>query len=411
MLVHRARRLLLALVVLGCSLSIGHAQTKKGPTPDELDRLLAPIALYPDQLLAQMLVCATKPGDVVALNGWLTTTTRLKGTELQDAAVAAGFEPSFVALALFPQTIKMMADQLDSTTRIGQAFTTNRSDVFASIQRLRAKAKESGNLKTTSQQEVETRTTSAGEQVIVIEPANPQVVYVPQYNPTVVYTQPASTTVVVQESSSSADAAAAAPPWTIATTTARTGGMAARTCTTTRGTTTTMPAKTRAKTGATTARTWPTSGATAWRTLRISGPTDRRTARRIARKIEARRRRTGRRRPAPRPGLRTPNREVTAAAPAGRRPRSEAVPARMRSRATPAGNRRRPRARAGRAAEAAPVAAAAADGGDRGFEAWNGHNAKASDGSVRRSGGASGCRVMRRTTTSAATGTANLLHS
>ena len=210
MQVHRAGRLLVALVVLGSSLSVGRAQTKKGPTPDELDRLLAPIALYPDQLLAQMLVCAAKPGDVVALNGWLTTTTRLKGTELQDAAVAAGFEPSFVALALFPQTVKMMVDQLDSTTRIGQAFTTNRSDVFASVQRLRAKAKESGNLKTTSQQEVETRTTSAGEQVIVIEPANPQVVYVPQYNPTVVYTQPATTTVVVQESSSSADAAAAA---------------------------------------------------------------------------------------------------------------------------------------------------------------------------------------------------------
>jgi hypothetical protein len=211
MLVPKTVHLFLALVVLGSLLSIGHAQTKKGPTPEELDRLLAPIALYPDQLLAQMLVCATKPGDVVALNGWLTTTTRLKGSELQDAAVAAGFEPSFVALALFPQTVKMMADQLDSTTRIGQAFTANRSDVFASIQRLRAQAKQAGNLKTTSQQEVETRTTSAGQEVIVIEPANPQVVYVPQYNSQVVYTQPASTsTVVIQESSSSADAAAAA---------------------------------------------------------------------------------------------------------------------------------------------------------------------------------------------------------
>src|SRR4029453_4770832 len=91
----------------------GQASAGTALTPDALDRLLAPVALYPDQLLAQMLLCATKPGDVAAINGWLTTTTALKGSELQDAALKAGFEPSFVALVLFPQTVKMMADQID----------------------------------------------------------------------------------------------------------------------------------------------------------------------------------------------------------------------------------------------------------------------------------------------------------
>ena len=197
------------LVVLVLSISMLHGQSKTTSKPDELHTLLAPIALYPDALLAQILMCATSPGDVVALNGWLATTTSLKGTALQDAATKTGFEPSFVAMALFPQTVKMMADQLDWTTSVGLAFTKNRSAVFNAIQRLRAQAQQAGTLKTNAQQEVETRTTSAGEEVIVIEPANPQVVYVPQYNPQVVYTQPATTTIVVQENNSSADAAAA----------------------------------------------------------------------------------------------------------------------------------------------------------------------------------------------------------
>ena len=93
-----------------------------------------------------------------------------------------------------------MAGRLDWTTKLGEAFAADRSAVFASIQRLRAKARDAGTLKTTPQQEVETKTTSSGQQVIVIEPANPQVVYVPQYDSQVVYTQPAtSSTVVIQK--------------------------------------------------------------------------------------------------------------------------------------------------------------------------------------------------------------------
>jgi hypothetical protein len=178
------------------------------PSAEELDRLLAPVALYPDQLLGQMLLCAAKPAKVGALGEWLATKEGLKGSELQDAAVKSGFEAGFASLVVFPDVVNMMASDIAWTKRVGEAFIADRSAVFASIQRLRAKAKSAGALKTTTQQEVETRTTSEGRQVIVIEPANPQVVYVPQYNAQTVYTQPTTSTVVVQEDDDS-DAIAA----------------------------------------------------------------------------------------------------------------------------------------------------------------------------------------------------------
>jgi len=186
----------------------GTATAAQAPTGASLDALLAPIALYPDQLLAQILMCATDPAGVKALDQFLKNNPSLKGTALQDAALKDNFEPSFVALVLFPQIVTQMAGAMDATTRLGQAFTADRTAVFGSIQRLRAQARDAGTLKTTPQQEVVTQTTSAGEQVIVIEPANPQVVYVPQYNPTTVYVQQPATTVVVQNDSST-DAAVA----------------------------------------------------------------------------------------------------------------------------------------------------------------------------------------------------------
>ncbi len=184
----------------------GPSSERTAQPPGDIDSLLAPIALYPDQLLAQMLLCAGDPASVRKLNDWLIANQTLKGSELQDAAVVAGFEPSFVALAVFPQIVATMAEKHEWTTLVGQAFAADRGAVFASIQKLRAQARDVGTLKSTTQQQVETRTTSAGQEVIVIEPTNPQVVYVPQYNPTVVYTH-APTTVVVQESSTDAVAA------------------------------------------------------------------------------------------------------------------------------------------------------------------------------------------------------------
>jgi hypothetical protein len=182
----------------------GQASAATALTPEALDRLFAPIALYPDQLLAQMLLCAADPAGVKALDQFLKRNSSLKGTELQDAALKDNFEPQFVAMALFPQVVSTMATELDTTTRIGQVFAADKTAVFASIQRLRKQAKDVGNLKTTPQQEVETKSTSTGQEVIVIEPANPQVVYVPQYNPQVVYVQSAPTTVVVQDNSTDA---------------------------------------------------------------------------------------------------------------------------------------------------------------------------------------------------------------
>ena len=123
----------------------------------------------------------------------------------------AGFDASFVALVLFPQVVTYMAEQIAWTRVLGQAFTSDRSAVFASIQKLRKQAQSVGSLKSTPQQEVETKTTSAGEQVIVIEPTNPQIVYVPQYNTEVVYTQaPTTSTVIIQEDDDDAEEAIAA---------------------------------------------------------------------------------------------------------------------------------------------------------------------------------------------------------
>ncbi len=186
------------------------AKTQAAPPPaGTLDQLLAPIALYPDPLLAQMLMSATDPTKVTELAKWLKSNAKLKGTALQDAAVKAGFDASFVALVLFPQVVTYMAEQIAWTRVLGQAFESDKSAVFASIQKLRKQAQTVGTLKSTPQQEVETKTTSAGEQVIVIEPTNPQIVYVPQYNTEVVYTQ-APTTVIIQEDDDDAEEAIAA---------------------------------------------------------------------------------------------------------------------------------------------------------------------------------------------------------
>jgi hypothetical protein len=152
-----------------------------------IDQLTGPIALYPDAVLFQVLTASTDVGALQSFASWMGKNANLKGSELQDAAQKAGFAAAYVALAPFPQVIQMMMQKLDWTKQLGQAFTTDSKAIFESIQRLRAAAMASGNLKTTTQQKVETQTTSNGQQVIVIQPANPQIIYVPQYNPQTVY--------------------------------------------------------------------------------------------------------------------------------------------------------------------------------------------------------------------------------
>ena len=191
-----------AVLVLSVSAAV---QTPKSKT-DDVDKLLAPIALYPDALLGPMLLSAGNPGTIGALSEWLRSHDKLKGTELQDAAKASGFAESYVALVLFPQVVDKMAEQRDWTTKVGAAFAADRTAVFDSIQRLRTKAKDAGKLQNNAQQAVTLETTATGQQVIVIEPANPQIVYVPQYNPQTVYVP---STVVIKEEDDT-DAAVAA---------------------------------------------------------------------------------------------------------------------------------------------------------------------------------------------------------
>ncbi len=183
---------------------------QEAPPPGAMDTLVARVALYPDALLGQILMCAESPFQVRELGEWLAANPELKGNAIQEGAQAEGFDPSFVALAAFPQVVEMMSSDLEWTRQLGEAFTQDRSAVFESIQRLRAQAMALGNLQSTPQQQVVQDTTQSGQPVIIIQPANPQIVYVPQYNPQVVYTTPPSTTVVVEEDDDEGDEAAAA---------------------------------------------------------------------------------------------------------------------------------------------------------------------------------------------------------
>jgi Protein of unknown function (DUF3300) len=166
------------------------------PALEPLEQLLAPIALYPDALLAQILTAATSPKQVTEANDWVQKNPQLHGTALQDAANQQGFDASFVALALFPDVLQMMATSLDWTTQLGTAFLSDPKGVMVSVQKLRAQAQAAGNLKTTPQQSVATERQD-GQTIIVIQPANPQVVYVPVYNPQVVYYPAPPTAAVV----------------------------------------------------------------------------------------------------------------------------------------------------------------------------------------------------------------------
>src|SRR4051794_13210126 len=156
---------------------------------DQLDSLVAPIALYPDPLLAQVLAASTYPLELVQLQQWLTKHKDLKDKALADAVQKEGWDPSVQSMAALPDAVKLLAENLKWTSELGNAFLAQQSDVMAAVQRMRAKAKGTGNLKSTEQVKVETKVVET-KQVVVIEQANPQVVYVPSYNPTVVYGPP-----------------------------------------------------------------------------------------------------------------------------------------------------------------------------------------------------------------------------
>ena len=148
----------------------------------ELDQLLAPIALYPDALLAQVLMAATYPLEVVQASRWLKAHPALKGDALQAALLEESWDPSVKGLVTVPQVLTMMDERLDWTQKLGDAFLEQGDAVMDTVQRLRGRAQGAGNLTSTPQQTV---TTEGG--TIRIEETNPQVFYVPVYNPTLVY--------------------------------------------------------------------------------------------------------------------------------------------------------------------------------------------------------------------------------
>ena len=163
----------------------------------QLEKLLAPIALYPDALLTQLLMATTNPLEIVAASRWLAQGTNkdLKGKALEDALKAQPWDPSVKSLIPFPQVLATLNQQLEWTQQLGYAMQAQQAEVFDSIQRLRAKAQAAGNLQSTPQQIVRTEpppppppgATDPRQQEIVIEPAQPDVVYVPSYDPAQVY--------------------------------------------------------------------------------------------------------------------------------------------------------------------------------------------------------------------------------
>lgn len=162
------------------------AQDAPPLTQAELDQLLAPVALYPDSLVSQVLMAATYPLEVVQAERWARANASLKADALTTALEKETWDPSVKSLVNFPQVLAMMSEKLDWTTKLGDAFLAQQKQVMDTVQKLRAKAKAEGNLETTKEQTIIVQEEGPTE-VIVIESASPEVIYVPTYNPTVVY--------------------------------------------------------------------------------------------------------------------------------------------------------------------------------------------------------------------------------
>lgn len=187
------------LLVSGGPPSVAQAQEQQQPAAaeeqapkipnDQLDSLVAPIALYQDPLLAQVLAASTYPLEIVQLQQFLQKHKDLKDKALADAVQKQNWDPSIQAMAALPDVVKRLADDIGWTTDLGNAVLAQQSDVMEAVQRMRAKAKEKGNLKSNEQMKVETKVVE-DKSVIVIEQSKPEVVYVPSYDPVVVYGAP-----------------------------------------------------------------------------------------------------------------------------------------------------------------------------------------------------------------------------
>jgi uncharacterized membrane protein YgcG len=198
--------ILLVLALLG-AVTIARAQEQEQPYPpteqqsqaqpepkqvwtaDQLDNIVAPIALYPDPLLGQILVASTYPLEVVEASQWLKRNRNLRGQELVDAAKRQPWDPSIQALVAVPDALAKLNEDIRWTTDLGNAFLSQQADVMSAVQRMRARAQDNGRLSSTPQQTV-TAQEQGGQQVIIIQPADPQVIYVPAYDPVYIWGPP-----------------------------------------------------------------------------------------------------------------------------------------------------------------------------------------------------------------------------
>jgi hypothetical protein len=162
--------------------SAASAQDRPAFTPEELDQMLASIALYPDPLLSQILMAATYPLEVVQAARWSRANSHLKGQDAARAVETMDWDPSVKSLVAFPQILHRLDEQLDWTQRLGEAFIVQEPQVMETIQGLRQRAERAGNLRSNEQMRV-----TRQDEHILIEPAQPQVVYVPYYDPSVAY--------------------------------------------------------------------------------------------------------------------------------------------------------------------------------------------------------------------------------
>lgn len=191
----RAAMLALVLLLLANQTQTAPASdtvaTQPAPLkPEELEQIVAPIALYPDSLLAQVFMASTYPLEIVQAARWAEAHPHVKGDAVAKEMEQLAWDASVKSLVAFPDVLKMMNEKIEWTQKLGDAFLAQQKDVMAAVQRLRVKAKDAGNLKSTKEQVVKTEAAPQGApapQIIVIESSSPEVIYVPTYNPTVVY--------------------------------------------------------------------------------------------------------------------------------------------------------------------------------------------------------------------------------
>ncbi len=174
--------LLLTLPLQSVAQGGGDDPQQKKLSKEELAQLVAPIALYPDDLVVQILMASTYPLEIVQADRWVRQHKELKGDAMAKALEKESWDPSVKSLVNFPSVLAAMSEKLDVTSKLGDAFLAQQKDVMATIQELRRKAYDAGNLKSAKEQKVVVE-----KETIVIQPASPEVVYVPSYSPTVVY--------------------------------------------------------------------------------------------------------------------------------------------------------------------------------------------------------------------------------